>query len=376
MQVGVSLFFQNYADFDRHMTRDFGRPPPVADRDLYAEDLRLGDLVEPLGFDSLWTVEHHFTPYAMTASPLHVLAYFAGRTRRIDLGTMVVVLPWHEPLRVAEEISLLDHFTGDRRLMLGFGRGASQLEFGPFRVEREESRGRFAESLDIIRLALTRERFAYEGRFYRIPETSIRPRPRTADLTERMFCAWNSPETMALAADAGLGQLFISLSSWDAAAEQAQAFNLRRHEHGWPATSPISVVFVYCAPSDADAQEAADEYLPNMMDASIRHYEMLAGAEQGLDVSEVVQGLNQRFTELNVFGTPETCLDRLLEIQKLVGNGQFIVVFKYGAMPAERAERSMRLFAGTVLPGLHAVRAPSSFSTSFVDAARLSPSPA
>jgi alkanesulfonate monooxygenase SsuD/methylene tetrahydromethanopterin reductase-like flavin-dependent oxidoreductase (luciferase family) len=370
VRVGVSLFFQNYADFDRHMNRDFRKPTALPDRDVYAEDLHLGDLVEPLGFDSLWTVEHHFSPYAMTASPLQLLSYFAGRTRRIELGTMVVVLPWHEPLRVAEEIALLDHFAGDRRLLLGFGRGASQLEFGPFRVDREESRQRFAESLDILRLALTQEGFDYKGQFYQIPTTTVRPRPRSSDLTRHMFCAWNSAETMALAVDAGLGQMFISLTSWESAAEQAAAFNQRRREHGWPPTAPICVVFVHCSEAEAEASDARSLYLPNMMDASIRHYEMLAAAaplgEPG--VSQLADDLTTRFTELNVVGTPRQCLDRLLAIQRLVGAGHFILVFKYGAMPVERAERSMRLFAERVLPELQAVDGPDAFSTPFGEA--------
>jgi alkanesulfonate monooxygenase SsuD/methylene tetrahydromethanopterin reductase-like flavin-dependent oxidoreductase (luciferase family) len=371
MNVGVSLFFQNYADFDRHLDRGFDRAPLVQDAELYDEDLRLGDLVEPLGFDSLWTVEHHFTPYAMTAAPLHVLSYFAGRTSAVALGTMVAVLPWHEPLRLAEEISLLDHFTGDRRLLLGFGRGSSQREFGPFRIDREESRERFAESLEIIRRALTQDSFSYDGDFYQIPDVSIRPRPRSADLTESMFCAWSSPETMALAADAGLGQLFISLSSWDDAAEQAAAFNRRRGEHGWEPSAPINVVFVHCTPSAVDAQDAAEKYLPNMMDASIRHYDLLANpaiarlVADGADVTALSQGLMRQFVELNVVGTPEQCLDRLLAIQRLVGNGEFILVFKYGAMPASQAEQSMRLFAGTVLPELHALETAPSFSTPY-----------
>ncbi len=372
MNIGVSLFFQNYADFDRHLDRGFDRAPLVRDADLYDEDLRLGDLVEPLGFDSLWTVEHHFTPYAMTASPLHILAYFAGRTSAIALGTMVAVLPWHEPLRLAEEISLLDHFTGDRQLLLGFGRGSSQREFGPFRIDREESRGRFAESLDIIRRALTLDTFSYDGEFYQIPEVSIRPRPRSADLTERMFCAWSSPETMTLAADAGLGQLFISLSSWDDAAEQAAAFNRRRGEHGWEPTAPIVVVFVHCTQSTVTAQDAAETYLPNMMDASIRHYDLLSSPaiarllDDGADRAALSTGLMGQFVELNVVGTPDRCLDRLLAIQRLVGNGQFILVFKYGAMPSTQAEQSMRLFAETVLPELHGLETAPSVSTPFV----------
>ena len=82
--------------------------PGRSDASILAEHFALGDLAEPLGFDSLFALEHHFTGYAMSPAPLELLAYFAGRTRRIALGTAVIVLPWHDPIRVAEGIALLD----------------------------------------------------------------------------------------------------------------------------------------------------------------------------------------------------------------------------------------------------------------------------
>ena len=98
-----------------------------SDASVLGEHLALGDLAEPLGFDSLFALEHHFTGYAMTPSPTQLLSYFAGRTRRITLGTAVIVLPWHDPVRVAEEIAFLDVLTGGRCLF-GFGRGAASVE--------------------------------------------------------------------------------------------------------------------------------------------------------------------------------------------------------------------------------------------------------
>src|SRR6195256_6719423 len=98
MKVGIAL----------NMLSQAGRP----DTAVVNEHLQLGDLAEPLGFDSLFALEHHFTGYAMSPSPLQLLSYFAGRTRRISLGTAVIVLPWHDPVRVAEEIALLDVLSG------------------------------------------------------------------------------------------------------------------------------------------------------------------------------------------------------------------------------------------------------------------------
>ena len=137
----------------------------------------LGDLVEPLGYDSLWTVEHHHTPYTMIPDPTMLLAYYAGRTSRIEMGTMVMVLPWHQPLHVAERISLLDNLLQGRRFTVGFGRGASAKEYEPLGISMEDSRDMFLEALDVVRLALTRPRFSYQGRRFSIPRLAAAHAP-------------------------------------------------------------------------------------------------------------------------------------------------------------------------------------------------------
>ena len=128
MHVGMSAIFQGFGG-------------SLSDREEWAADLRLADLAEPLGFESIWSVEHHFTNYTMCPDVLQFLTYMAGRTERIQLGSMVVVLPWHDPMRVAEEIAMLDNMSGGR-LILGLGRGAGKVEFDGFRQSMDESRPR------------------------------------------------------------------------------------------------------------------------------------------------------------------------------------------------------------------------------------------
>ncbi len=143
MKVGVALFYQNYYDWDRYDAKRFDEPPQITDAQIYEEELYLGGLIEPLGFDSIWAVEHHHTPYTMIPDPTQLLSYFAGKTSRVNMGTMVMVLPWHNPLHVAENISLLDHLLGEgREFIVGFGRGASAKEFKPLGQPMEESRER------------------------------------------------------------------------------------------------------------------------------------------------------------------------------------------------------------------------------------------
>src|SRR5437879_13075707 len=98
MKVGIAL----------NMLSEAGRSDVV----VVSDHLAMGDLAEPLGFDSLFALEHHFTGYAMSPAPLQLLAYYAGRTKRIAFGTAVIVLPWPDPIRVAEGLALLDILSG------------------------------------------------------------------------------------------------------------------------------------------------------------------------------------------------------------------------------------------------------------------------
>src|SRR5437773_8238068 len=140
----------------------------LSDAAVVAEHMALGDLAEPLGFDSLFGLEHHFTGYAMSPAPTQLLAYYAGRTKKIQLGTAVIVLPWHDPVRVAEQIALLDILCGGR-CIFGFGRGAASVEYEGFRIPMEEARARFVEAAQIVVAALAGDRFAFGGQYYQIP---------------------------------------------------------------------------------------------------------------------------------------------------------------------------------------------------------------
>ena len=103
-----------------------------------------------------------------------LLAYYAGRTKRIQLGTSVIVLPWHDPIRVAEQIALLDILCGGRCLF-GFGRGAASVEYEGFRIPMDEARPRFIEGAEIIQRALTQESFEYPRRV--LPDPAHRDPP-------------------------------------------------------------------------------------------------------------------------------------------------------------------------------------------------------
>ena len=110
-------------------------------------------MADKAGLDTIWASEHHFSSYMTSPNLCQILAYVVARTKNADIGTAVIVLPWHDPVRVAEEVAMLDIMVGQRKLFVGFGRGASTLEFEGFRVPMNESRGRYNEALEIVRTA-------------------------------------------------------------------------------------------------------------------------------------------------------------------------------------------------------------------------------
>src|SRR5690554_3720506 len=136
MHVGLCAFFQNLDG--RH-----------TDREVWQHECAMADLAEPLGFDSVWAAEHHVTDYDMCPNTTQFLTWVAARTTKALLGSMVVVLPWHDPLRLAEELSVLDHVSNGRTI-LGIGRGLGRVEFEAFRTPMGESRRRFNEYAEAL----------------------------------------------------------------------------------------------------------------------------------------------------------------------------------------------------------------------------------
>src|SRR3546814_1076391 len=145
MKIGVQMVFQSW-----------GYDDPVTDGQVVDEEVRLAVLAEELGFDALWPVEHHFEDYSFCPDNFVVLANLAARTERIGLGTGAVILPWNDPLRVAEKASLLDHLSGGR-LLLGVGRGLARREYERMGLDMNTPRERFDEAAAMVLDALDRK---------------------------------------------------------------------------------------------------------------------------------------------------------------------------------------------------------------------------
>jgi alkanesulfonate monooxygenase SsuD/methylene tetrahydromethanopterin reductase-like flavin-dependent oxidoreductase (luciferase family) len=339
-----------------------GRP----DAALFNEHMAMGDLAEPLGFDSLFALEHHFTGYSMSPAPLQLLSYYAGRTKRITLGTCVIVLPWHDPIRVAEQIALLDIFSGGRTLM-GFGRGAASVEYDGFRIPMSEARPRFVEAAQIIIKALSEEVFDWQGEFYQIPKMSIRPRP-ISHPERRFYASSVSPESAEVMAKLGFGLLVIMQNEWPKAAKDVHSFAEISRAMGHTPRPPIILTNVSCAESREEARDVAVRYLGEKWDSIDNHYHFsdghlaeVKGYESYGKMAKTYAkmkdpGYRSKATDfyvsIQVQGTPDDCIQQIAELRRLTGMDHLVTEFSFGSMPHHTAELNMRLFAEKVLPVL------------------------
>lgn len=194
LHIGVNLGFGNLHD-------------NMPDEQMYHGELRLAELADRLGFDSLWAVEHHFDDYAMCPDNVVLLAHVAARTQHVRLGTGAVILPWNNPLRVAEKMIMLDILSGGRAVF-GMGRGLSRVEYAPFGIPMDESRARFDEAAAMIAEALETGYIEGDGPYYPQPRTRLRPSPR-ASFRGRLYCVAGSPDSIASCVSLGASLMSI-----------------------------------------------------------------------------------------------------------------------------------------------------------------------
>ena len=269
MHVGFAPVFQN---LDKRLT----------DLEVYQAELAMARQAEPMGFDSVWSVEHHFTDYTMVPDVTQFLSYMAGCTERVQLGSMVIVLPWHDPVRVAEEIAMLDNLSNGR-MILGVGRGLGRVEFDGFRIPMDESRGRFVESAQMIIDGLANGYVEYDGEHFQQPKRDIRPAP-FKPFQGRTFAAAVSPDSMPVMAKLGVGLLVIPQKPWEAVREDFKVYHdvwEQTHGAGTAPPDPLCGGFFFVDESAERAEEMAYKYIGRYYHSVMDHYELRAGHLEG-----------------------------------------------------------------------------------------------
>lgn len=353
MDVGLQVIFTSY-----------GWDDSVTDAQVYEEELRLIRQAEPLGFDAVWPVEHHFTDYSFCPDNLELLSYVAGITEHLALGTAAVILPWNDPLRVAEKVSLLDQLSGGR-VRFGMGRGLSRREFAPFQgIELDQTRERFDEASMMIVQALETGFIEGDGPWYVQPRTEIRPRPHKS-FKDRIYAVANSSDSIEACAQAGGHMIMFAETHWDRRLPGIEKHRARFRElHGRDAPPVMVADFTFCHENADYARERAEQYLATYLQSLLEHYELMGdhlaktkGYQGYGKQAEVLKHVGfdryvEGFLASNAFGTPQQMLEKFEARRDVIGDFELATCFRYGGIPYDEAEASMRLFARQVLPEL------------------------
>jgi len=334
--------------------------PGTSDAELYANLLDGCAFHRDLGYRTAWFIEHHFSDYYPSPAPTLAMAHVAARFPELALGTCVLVTPWYEPLRLAGELAMLTNMT-EQKLYIGLGRGTAKYEYDAFGVHMTQARERFAEIWHVLDLAMSGERFTYDGEHVHVT-TPVRIRPTPFRDRIDFFGAIGSASSTKVMAELGLAPMCTSfgqltpdlLPAWEGAAEaagtRAAAAQLR----------PL-LVNVIVADSDEDAVDEAKAYMTRFMEAQVRHYGAsvvdIAGIRGYEAWTATFEGWKRlcdpdnipQWTEAQIIGSPETCARRVQAFAD-AGFDHIILHTVTPGAPREAQQRWAERFAREVAP--------------------------
>ncbi len=348
MDVGMMMVFASYG-WDN-----------CSDDRVWNEEIRLARLAADLGFDCLWSAEHHFNDYSFVPDNLALMTHLTALCPNIDVGTAAVILPWHDPLRVAENAAVLDMLSKGR-LRLGLGRGLARREFEAFRLSMDESRARFDEAAPMIVNALKTGFMEGDGKYYKQPRIEIRPRPQHS-FDGRIYAVASSEDSVDSAAKLGAHIVMFTDRPWEMRLPQIEhGRDLHRKYHGTPPPTLMVTEFCVCG-TNADIEDEARRYQGKFVESNFYHYEFLGehfktvkGYDAYQQKAEIarkggLEGAVTGFMQAASWGSPDKILRGLEARRKVVGDFEMNVAFRFGGTPYEVSERGLRLFAKEVLP--------------------------
>jgi alkanesulfonate monooxygenase SsuD/methylene tetrahydromethanopterin reductase-like flavin-dependent oxidoreductase (luciferase family) len=346
----------------------FQAVPWLSHAEVVHRELQQMEWTEELGFDQVWLTEHHFIDYGLAVDPASLAAAAASRTWRVRIGLAAAILPFHHPLRLAEQLALIDIISRGR-LDVGIGRGNRPAEFAGYNVPQPENRDRFEEAIAIVQRAWTEERLSYRGRFFTVNEARVIPKP------------WQHPHPPIYQVCASLdgiegcaahGWPMLNSLLWgpvDQLANHRNAYIAALRKHGRDDDQITALLKrwgvsrqIYVAPTDAQAlAEARDAEL--WYQESFRRFivpERIEEAHPSLQpgfraMAERLSGITWEalVRETLAFGSPDTVARKIQEMRDL-GVGHVLCWMNFGGLPQEKIRRSMELFAREVMPHFRA----------------------
>jgi alkanesulfonate monooxygenase SsuD/methylene tetrahydromethanopterin reductase-like flavin-dependent oxidoreductase (luciferase family) len=302
---------------------------------------------EALGFHGTFVVEHHFTGFGQVSATLNLLTWLGARTTTLRLGTAVIVLPWHNPVLLAEQAATLDLLSGGR-LDFGVGKGYRYNEFNGFDVPYEDAGERFEESVALLLKCWTsEERFSHRGKYWSFNDIIVEPPPARKP-HPAMWMGAGSPRSIRDVARRGFNLLLGHYATTEEVAECIAVYKAAVEESG-RVFDPMMIGIaraIFVAENDQERDEALERRLANR----VRQLKV------AMHPDGTVHGGPDRTTgdpnEVNlnsaIYGNPEE-IARKLEALRQCGAG-YILMNGGGSGGGERGRRSLRRFAKEIMP--------------------------
>lgn len=321
----------------------FGLSPLQAGGD-FAETIRECERAESAGFDSVWLGEHH-NNRTLYPAPLIGLAAIAGRTRRVRLGTAVLLLPLYHPLAVAEEAALVDVISAGR-LVLGVGAGYAPEEFAAFGVSITERGSRMDEAVPLLQRLWSEDKVTHAGRHYRVTNAAVSPRPVQRPGPPIWFGGWVEP---AIRRAGRLGEAWLGGPSakLDEVAACARLYRQARKEAGrQPGSGDLALMrYVFVAESMERARDlAGDAFIRAFEDTYFRWPHPVVKRPPG---SLTIERLAE---DRIILGDPASCVRQIQRFQGELALDHLIVRVSAPGIPRDAAMRSLDLLTREVLP--------------------------
>ncbi len=341
----------------------FENPAGKSEHEVIKEQMELMYEAEGLGFDSVWPAEHHFSEYGYCASPQVPLAAVAARTKRIRLGTGVVVLPFHNPIRVAEDFAFLD-LMSDGRVDLGVGRGYQPIEYKGFGMADQQANSReiFDEAIRLVRQCWTEERVTFKGKHYTVDDLNVRPKPLQQPHPP-IYMACLSAETFRLAGRYGFNVLMSGAFGLSAEGAKVgiQDYRAGRREAGLdPAAGRVALllkVYVgdtmdgarhdYAGPCTWYYRTIAKYVAPPSGQAAIKSYELYSSTR---NTAETLNFEDLANSPLMVCGDVDHCAEKLAGLVRDFGFDELLCWTRIGGLENRKVLHSMELMSGLVMP--------------------------
>jgi natural product biosynthesis luciferase-like monooxygenase protein len=325
---------------------------------FYQRMLQETEKAEALGFHSVWFAEHHFFNYGGHIPSVPVIgAAVAQRTRRIRIGSGIALLPLQDPIRIAEEFALLDCLSGGR-LDFGIGRGFQKAEYDAFERDMADSRALFEEAHEIILKAWTSEHFSYNGKFHRIHDLRVVPKPLQKPPPIYVACIF-TPESFEWAGRRGYNLMVVpyALPTQQILIDNLRVYREARTAHGHTDEPELMAVYhFYCGQTAVKGKEepraamlrylsaAAESNREPAYSQQYANYANLRGSFKVLmDYDEVL------YPNRLIFGNPEQCIRRIEDIQSM-GVTNVGLLVNFGGLEREQVMGSLERCAAHVMP--------------------------